>query len=52
VERDPVWGMQVDPRDAPASMEYRGKTYYFCSEDCHQTFMQNPAPYAGQAARR
>ena len=52
MERDPVCGMQVDPQSATASMESQGKTYYFCSDDCHQKFMQNPAQYAGQAARR
>lgn len=52
MERDPVCGMRVDPQNAAASMEYQGKTYYFCSDDCHQKFMQNPAQYAGQSARR
>lgn len=48
MERDVVCGMQIDPQDAAAQMEYQGKTYYFCSEDCHEKFMQNPQQYAGQ----
>jgi YHS domain-containing protein len=26
--------------------EYEGKTYYFCSEGCHQRFMAAPEQYA------
>jgi Cu+-exporting ATPase len=48
MERDPVCGMEVDPQTAPAKMDYQGKTYYFCTEDCHQKFMQDPGRYAGQ----
>jgi Cu+-exporting ATPase len=51
VERDPVCGMQIDPRQAAAKMDYRGKTYYFCSEDCHRKFMQNPQQYVQQQSR-
>ena len=51
MERDPVCGMQVDPRNAAATMEYQSQTYYFCSEDCRQKFMQNPAQYVGQQTR-
>ena len=51
MERDPVCGMQIDPQDAAAQMDYQGRTYYFCSEDCHQKFMQNPQQYAGQQSR-
>ena len=51
MERDPVCGMQVDPRNAAAQMEYQGRTHHFCSEDCHQKFMQNPAQYVGHQTR-
>jgi len=33
----PVCGMNVDPATAPKSV-YKGKTYYFCSEDDKKTF--------------
>jgi YHS domain-containing protein len=33
---DPVCGMEIDSEAAAASEEYQGKTYYFCSEGCHQ----------------
>jgi P-type Cu+ transporter len=44
---DPVCGMRIDSDDAAATAEYEGKTYYFCSEVCHDVFVADPAPYAG-----
>ncbi|MCR4281757.1 MAG: heavy metal translocating P-type ATPase, partial [Bauldia sp.] len=44
--KDPVCGMQIDPKSAAASVERRGKTYYFCSHDCHRKFMAEPQKYA------
>jgi Cu+-exporting ATPase len=44
--KDPVCGMEIDPATAAASEEYEGKTYYFCSEGCHQRFVAAPAQYA------
>jgi YHS domain-containing protein len=29
--------------------DYNGKTYYFCSDDCRNTFLKNPAKYAALA---
>jgi Cu+-exporting ATPase len=46
MQRDPVCGMQVDPRTAAAQSTYLGKTYYFCSPACKQQFDKNPAQYA------
>jgi putative intracellular protease/amidase/YHS domain-containing protein len=37
----PVCGMNVDPATAPKSV-YKGKTYYFCSEDDKKTFDAAP----------
>ena len=34
---DPVCGMRVD-RDRAVTAAFGGKTYFFCSEDCRQTF--------------
>jgi YHS domain-containing protein/positive regulator of sigma E activity len=44
---DPVCNMLVDPAKAPASLEYRGKTYYFCNPGCKQVFAENPGRYIG-----
>jgi Cu+-exporting ATPase len=46
MEIDPVCGMRVDTDDAPATAEYEGKTYYFCSQVCHDLFVADPAAYA------
>jgi YHS domain-containing protein len=43
---DPVCGMEIDSAAAAASEEYGGKTYYFCSEACHQQFVAAPEQYA------
>ncbi len=48
MERDPVCGMEIDPTNAAAQMDYQGKTYYFCSQSCHNQFMQNPQQYVQQ----
>jgi putative intracellular protease/amidase/YHS domain-containing protein len=37
----PVCGMNVDPATAPKSV-YKGKTYYFCSDDDKKTFDAAP----------
>ena len=44
--KDVVCGMDIDPNTAAAHMEYEGKTYYFCSHDCHAKFMAEPQKYA------
>lgn len=46
--KDPVCGMEIDPSTAPGSEEYEGKTYYFCSPACRNSFKDNPAQYAAQ----
>ena len=42
---DPVCGMQVDEKSAPAQVNYAGKTYYFCSKECAQMFKAAPTKY-------
>jgi YHS domain-containing protein len=42
---DPVCGMKVDEQDAAGMMEYKGKIYYFDSEECASLFHQNPEKY-------
>jgi Cu+-exporting ATPase len=50
MERDPVCGMSVDPEDAAATSQSQGKTYYFCSEECKETFEENPSQYVRKGA--
>ena len=45
MEKDVVWGMQVDPAKAAGSSQYNGKTYYFCSNGCKAKFDANPAQF-------
>ena len=42
---DPVCGMEVDEKTAPAKSEHMGKTYYFCAPGCKKAFDENPAKY-------
>ncbi len=46
MEKDPVCGMQVDPKSAGGSVEWKGETYYFCSAGCQKQFEENPARFA------
>ena len=43
--KDPVCGMEVDEKTAPAKSEHMGKTYYFCAPGCKKAFDENPAKY-------
>lgn len=47
--KDPVCGMIVDEDDGLWT-EYDGTTYYFCSEACLETFLQNPDEHIAGAA--
>ncbi|HEX6262583.1 MAG TPA: YHS domain-containing protein [Actinomycetota bacterium] len=42
---DPVCGMRIDPEDAAATAEHEGTTYSFCSEACHEAFVEDPESY-------
>ncbi|HYF64881.1 MAG TPA: YHS domain-containing protein, partial [Herpetosiphonaceae bacterium] len=42
---DPVCLMDVDPATARFSLEYRGRTYYFCAPGCKKAFERDPAAY-------
>ncbi len=44
---DPVCGMEVSEEDAVATSDYKGQTYYFCSQDCKDTFDEDPEVYLG-----
>lgn len=42
---DPVCQMRIKPSDAVASIEHEGATYYFCSQDCADSFRASPEDY-------
>jgi YHS domain-containing protein len=46
--KDPVCGMDVDPKTAAGKSEYKGQIYYFCSLDCKQEFDADPEKFIGQ----
>lgn len=43
---DPVCGMEVDEKAAPARTTYGGKQYYFCAPLCRERFEEDPLAYA------
>ncbi len=44
--KDPVCGMTVDPKSPKTQKtQYKGETYYFCSESCKKSFEANPEKY-------
>jgi Cu+-exporting ATPase len=43
--KDPVCNMDVDPATAAGSSEYKGQTYYFCSDGCVKRFNAYPEKY-------
>jgi Cu+-exporting ATPase len=43
--KDPVCGMEVDPRKAAAQSNYEGLMIYFCDEDCKVKFDADPRKY-------
>jgi P-type Cu+ transporter len=42
---DPVCGMHIDSEEAAGTLEYEGKTYFFCSRACYDAFAANPTEY-------
>jgi YHS domain-containing protein len=50
MQKDPVCGMEVDEKQSKFHSEYDGKNFYFCSEECKDTFDNQPQNYAKQAA--
>jgi len=43
--KDPVCGMTVNPQHATVSIQYKGQTYYFCSQLCKTMFEREPEKY-------
>lgn len=52
MEKDPVCGMLVDPKQAMGKRQYEGTTYYFCSANCLTRFDQAPARYVPQQTKK
>jgi len=44
-EIDPVCGMTVDVADARYRTTHEGRTIYFCSASCLESFEQDPARF-------
>jgi len=49
--KDPVCGMEVDEKKAAAKLEYKGKTYYFCTSSCKEAFEKEPEKYVKSQGR-
>ncbi len=45
--KDPVCGMEIDPKTAAGKSEYQGQTYNFCSPGCKRDFDKDPTKYVG-----
>lgn len=43
--KDPVCGMDVDPKTAAGKSEYNGQTYFFCSSEHKKAFDKEPGKY-------
>jgi len=43
--KDPVCGMPVNPQQAAISIQFKGQTYYFCSQLCKTMFEREPEKY-------
>ena len=42
---DPVCHMEINEKSAPAKLDYKGKTYYFCAVGCKKAFDKDPERY-------
>jgi YHS domain-containing protein len=47
VQKDPVCGMDVETDDSETST-YQDKVYHFCSEECKDTFDEEPLEYVNK----
>lgn len=48
VRKDPVCGMDVDPRDALHTSSFKGRPYFFCSAACCRAFDADPEKYLAE----
>ena len=49
--KDPVCGMDVDPRTTPHRASFEGQEYFFCSKGCQSKFQKEPSRYTPSAPR-
>jgi YHS domain-containing protein len=49
MKTDPVCGMEVQEIESPATCEYDGVTYFFCSNACRGAFEDNPRQWIIEA---
>lgn len=55
IARDPKCGMEVDSAKAAAggrALQYEGRTYYFCSNQCKDEFRKSPKRYLDSSGER
>ena len=38
--KDPICGMEIDPKTAFATREHMGKTFFFCSKKCEKNLLK------------
>jgi YHS domain-containing protein len=43
--RDPVCGREVEDKNVNEQSDYKGRTYYFCSNTCKIKFDNDPGKY-------
>lgn len=48
--KDPVCGMEIRPGDAVATEHHEGRTFFFCSRECHAAYVSEPHRYVNPAA--
>ena len=48
--KDPVCNMEVDETETEFQSEYGGQNFYFCSQECKDTFDSRPQSYQPTAA--
>ncbi len=44
-EMDRVCGMWIDMKQEKLTSDYNGQKYYFCAQECKETFDQDPELY-------
>lgn len=43
--KDPVCGREMEDKKSSQKSDYKGRTYYFCSNNCKFQFDMNPKKY-------
>lgn len=48
-QTDPVCGMQIEEKDAAGQSDYKGQTFYFCSDRCKEQFDADPTRFINES---